>query len=124
MGKHYVVLSFFKSNNIDYYFDSQTMTILFPCPYCWEQITMNATTTDWKCHFCNQSGNLLTVMQVNKNDPIKAEVTIFNPKKELLKVNCLFEEAIDMQASSSLENKLIKLKKRVNELIVHYENKG
>ncbi|MCM3584258.1 hypothetical protein M3182_00700 [Mesobacillus maritimus] len=122
MGKHYVVLSFFKANKINYYFDSNRMTIVFPCPYCWEQTKMNAITSEWTCNNCNQIGNLLTLIQVNKEDPIKTKVAVYNPKKERLQINYLFDKMLDLQNNTNSKSTLLKLKNKVNDLIEYYEN--
>jgi ribosomal protein L37AE/L43A len=121
MGKHYVMLSFFKTKKIDYIFDSKNMVILFPCPHCWEQAKMNAISSEWQCKSCNQFGNLLSVLKVNDTDPIKAKIEKFDPKKERLQINHIFVKVFNNQLDSKLESDLVKLKVKLNDLLDHYE---
>lgn len=121
MGKHYVVLSFFKSNGIDYYFVSESKTILFPCPFCWGNSTMCAITTNWSCESCSQTGNLLTLIKINKEDPIKGKIEIFDPKKERIYVNKIFDEILSRKMST-MDKTILNLKNKVNMLIDYYEN--
>jgi len=121
MGKHYVVLSFFKSNRIDSHFNSDRKTILFPCPYCWEQSTMCAITTNWSCESCSKYGTLFTLININNEEPIKGKIQIFEPDKERLIVNKLFEELLT-QRNVNNESKILHLKNRVNKLLAYYED--
>src|SRR5690606_40013674 len=96
-------------------------TILFPCPYCWEQSAMCAITTNWSCECCSKSGNLLTLININNEEPIKGKIEIFEPDKERLRVNKIFEELLTTKNLYN-ESKILHLKNRVNKLLDYYED--
>lgn len=83
MSSEYVFLSFFKTNKIDYLYHSNTKTIEFPCIHCHHSAKMNTNTSEWFCDTCHQKGNIIRLIEFNKQHSFGK---LFNPKKELKRI--------------------------------------
>jgi hypothetical protein len=120
MGKHYVVLSFFKTRKIDYVFNADEMTIVFPCPHCWENTTMDAVTSEWKCLQCKEDGNIFDLIHITKLEPISTKVDTFDPVKERAQINKKFEKILGNPPKEKLHTLLIEIQHKVNAVLDFY----
>ncbi|RDI44061.1 hypothetical protein [Falsibacillus pallidus] len=120
MSKSYTCLSFFKTNKISYYYEKPL--ILFPCPFCQKEATMNTFDGKWMCG-CGESGTLIT-LQTNIDLYNTGKSIVLNPKKTRKKINSQFDFVIASLAEQKrIKSHVEQLKALTNELVEYLTNK-
>ncbi|NRD80143.1 hypothetical protein HPT25_22660 [Bacillus sp. BRMEA1] len=115
MGKELIAIAFFKDRKLNYYLDSLKKAIVFPCLACGKQADMDIATTRWSCDFCQQKGNLATLITIQVMDAA-VNTAIFNPKKEWYAIKRRFNKL-----SQRHGQEMLVLLKKVEELVKYYE---
>jgi hypothetical protein len=116
MGKGYVYLSFFKENKIDYLYRPDVNLIEFACSECQNIITMSTDTSAWECTFCNQSGNIIHLIEFIKKGGCFP--SIYVPKKEKRYIYQLLDR---LSKKYPHESNLSTLSNKVKGLVEYYE---
>lgn len=116
-----IILSFFKENKVDYALKYGGEFVLFPCLNCGSTTEICTVTTYWTCDLCNHNGNLIVLIKHFKNGH-KLTRKIYNPKKEKLKINDLFQ--ILKNKNPTIRTELLDIENRILNLILYYEKKG
>ncbi|OIK15390.1 hypothetical protein BIV60_09560 [Bacillus sp. MUM 116] len=117
LGQAYTVLSFLKSEKIDYIFDGKQY-VDFPCFNCGKKLTMDAVTTKWNCVHCREEGNIITLHRFLHSKPSNAKkYKIYNPKRELSSIIGKLERT----AAKYHDDGLLALADRIEDLIDYYK---
>ena len=117
MGKELLALSFFKDKNIGYYFNIKRDVIMFPCVHCGKEAAMDSKTTNWKCPFCDQKGNLVNLASYMTKEPPLPSTKIYNPKTEWNLIKNRFHKLIERHGGE-----VESLFKKTDDLISYYKS--
>jgi hypothetical protein len=115
MSREFVYLSFFKTNRIDYIYRPDLNEIDFPCIHCSNTASMCSQTSKWYCSRCNQSGNIINLIEYEKHNSFRK---MYVPKKEQKSIIQTLER---LSKKYPQEHRLLALKDQVKTLINYYE---
>jgi ribosomal protein L37AE/L43A len=107
-----VIISFLKENGISYYCDNQN--IIVPCFNCGTEININSATSIWKCNYCNQSGNLKTL--IDHKQEYAAKPSLYNPRNEKNEILRSLRAVINIEPDESIKKKLESIYEKTHEL--------
>lgn len=115
MSREFAYLSFFKSKKITYNYQASSQTIEFPCIHCQNTAIMCSQTSHWSCGNCNESGNIVALIEYSKGNSFGE---IYFPKKEQKTIINMLERLVQKYP---YEKKLLHLESKVKDLINYYE---
>lgn len=115
-----VCLSFFKTNNIDYYYNPKEEKAYFSCSECEERAVINLADTNWSCLSCDASGNLKTLIDLFNNGRFSNK-KVYNPKKEKRDIKNMYNNLLAATDDEKFKSRLEYFMNKIEALIDHLD---